>query len=236
MRGSLGRFWLATGAALLGLVATLALGCWQLDRAAQKEAMHAELQSRSALPVMDTAAFLASAEPLAQVYRRVALRGTWLAPHTLFLDNRQMQGKAGFYVVTPLQLEASDRVVLVQRGWVPRNFVDRASLPTVNTPAGTVTVLGHIAPPVAKLYDFGGQELGPIRQNLDHERMAAQLGKPVLAVSIVQGGGAGDGLLRDWSAVGSGVEKNYGYAFQWFALSVLIVVFYVWFQIVRRFT
>jgi cytochrome oxidase assembly protein ShyY1 len=30
-----------------------------------------------------------------------------------------------FYVVTPLLLEGSGAVVLVQRGWAPRNFVDR---------------------------------------------------------------------------------------------------------------
>jgi len=48
-------------------------------------------------------------------------------------------------------------------------------------------------------------------------------------------GDAGDGLLRDWPVVGAGVEKHYGYAFQWFGLCGLIALLYVWFQIVRRF-
>ena len=53
-------------------------------------------------------------------------------------------------------------------------------------------------------------------------------------LSIIQAGAASEGLLRDWPEVASGVEKHYGYAFQWFGLAGLITVLYVWFQIVRR--
>jgi len=35
--------------------------------------------------------------------------------------------------------------------------------------------------------------------------------------------------------VGTGVDKHYGYAFQWFGLCGLMALLYVWFQIVRRF-
>ncbi len=47
-----------------------------------------------------------------------------------------MAGKPGFYVVTPLQLEGRPEAVVVQRGWVPRNFADRTALPKVPSPAG----------------------------------------------------------------------------------------------------
>jgi cytochrome oxidase assembly protein ShyY1 len=40
-----------------------------------------------------------------------------------------------------------------------------------------------------------------------------------------------DALLRDWPQADVGVAKHYGYAFQWFALCILILVLYVWFQI-----
>ena len=48
-------------------------------------------------------------------------------------------------------------------------------------------------------------------------------------------GAASQGLLRDWPQINAGVQKHYGYAFQWFGLSVLVVLLYVWFQLVRRF-
>ncbi len=235
MRNALTRFWLIGAAALAALLLTLALGRWQLDRAAQKEAVQLELQQRSGLAPLDTAGFLALPDALAQVHRPVQLRGTWLPGHTVFLDNRQMQAKPGFYVLTPMQLAQSQAVVLVQRGWVARNFVDRSSVPAIHTPAVEVLVEGRIAPPPSKLYAFGGEERTAIRQNLDMAQFAAELGRPLLAASILQTGAGADGMLRDWPAPASGVEKHYGYAFQWFGLSALIVILYVWFQVVRRF-
>ena len=41
-----------------------------------------------------------------------------------------------------------------------------------------------------------------------------------------------DKLKRDWPSADTGVAKHYGYAFQWFALSALLVTLYVWFQII----
>ena len=54
-------------------------------------------------------------------------------------------------------------------------------------------------------------------------------------VATVTAGSASEGLLRDWPQINAGVQKHYGYAFQWFGLSVLVVLLYVWFQLVRRF-
>ncbi|MES2878816.1 MAG: SURF1 family protein [Pseudomonadota bacterium] len=227
---------LITLAALLAVSGTLALGRWQLSRAAQKEALQAGIEASAALPKLEGQALMTGrADLLAQVHRRVTLRGRWLAPHTVYLDNRQMNNKPGLYVVTPMQLEGGTAVVLVQRGWVARNFMDRTQVPPVATPAGLVELEGRIAPAPSKLYELGGPESGAIRQNLDLARFSAELGRPLLPVSVQQLGASPDGLLRDWPQAGTGVEKHYGYAFQWFALSALIAILYVWFQIVRRF-
>ena len=50
---------------------------------------------------------------------------------------------------------------------------------------------------------------------------------------VVQTGAASDGLQRDWPEAASGVEKHYGYAFQWFGLCTLIGLLLLWFQVVR---
>jgi len=60
------------------------------------------------------------------------------------------------------------------------------------------------------------------------------LAMALLPLVVVQTGGASDGLQRDWAPADSGVDKHYGYAFQWFGLSGLIALLYVWFQFVRR--
>jgi surfeit locus 1 family protein len=54
-----------------------------------------------------------------------------------------------------------------------------------------------------------------------------------MVVSMLQTGVANEGLLRDWAAPNLGVDKHYGYAFQWFGLCALVFVLYIWFQVIR---
>lgn len=224
------RLWLLTLAAVAGIAVTAALAAWQMDRAAQKLALHAAIESRSALPPLPAEALAAGGVDL--MHRQVVLRGTWVGQHTVFLDNRQMHGRPGFFVLTPMRLEGGDRAVLVQRGWVPRNFEVREQLPAVETAHGMVEVRGRIAPSPAKLYELGSAGNGPIRQNLDLGAFAEETGLPLLPFSVQQTGAPSEGLVRDWPRVATGVEKHYGYAFQWGALSALIAILYVWFQFI----
>lgn len=223
-----------TLAALVGVAVTASLGRWQLSRAAEKEALQAAIDTQGRLPALDAQALLAAADPPALLHRQVHLRGLWLAERTVFLDNRQMRGQPGFFVLTPLALENSQTVVLVQRGWVQRNFVDRAALPAIPTPAGIVEIQGLVVPAPSRLYEFAGEDTGTIRQNLDLGAFARETGLPLWQQSVQQTGDDGAGLLREWPVPRTGVEKHYGYAFQWFGLCALLTGLYVWFQFVRR--
>lgn len=242
------RFWLIALAALVGMAITASLGRWQLSRAAEKEALQAALDERGRLPAIDGVSLFASAGPAlpaadtqALVHRAVQLEGRWLPAHTVYLDNRQMQGRPGFFVLTPLQLSApGGGVVLVQRGWAPRNFQDRTQLPLIQTPADAVVrVEGRVAASPSRLYEFQGadsaQGSSRIRQNLDLAAYRTETGLALANLTVLQTGTASEGLQRDWPVVGAGVDKHYGYAFQWFGLCGLIALLYVWFQIVRRF-
>jgi surfeit locus 1 family protein len=223
-------------AALALAAATARLGIWQLDRAAQKAALQAALDSRRDLPPLAAADLARSAADAAgQFHRQVVLEGTWLRESTVYLDNRQMRARPGFFVVTPLRL-GDGSVVLVQRGWQPRDAMDRTRVVEPPTPPGLVTITGRIAPPPARLYDFGGAASGPIRQNLDIEAFAKESGlqlRPFSMLQIETSPPAGDGLLRDWLQPAADVHKHYGYAFQWFALCALTIGLYVWFQLLR---
>jgi surfeit locus 1 family protein len=224
-------------ATLAGVALGMRLGFWQLDRADQKLALQASREQRAREPVLDAASLARSARAAqAQHYRRVVLRGRWLAERTVFLDNRQMDSRVGFFVVTPLALEREPGAVLVQRGWVPRNFDARTVLPQVTTPTGTVTVEGTVAPPPSRLLQFASDRGGPIRQNLDIASFARETGLELLPLSVVQQDGAvavGDGLVRHWPAAATDVQMHYGYAFQWFALAAGIAFLYVWYRFIR---
>jgi surfeit locus 1 family protein len=211
-------------AAVTAAALTARLGVWQLSRASQKELLQSTLE---------------------QHYRRVRLQGEWLQRGTVFLENRQMNGRPGFYVLQALRLASGDAVV-VQRGWAPRDLLDRTRVPQVAVPAGPVEVIGQLAPPPGRLYDFAGPaSTGPVRQNIDLAAYSAELGVSLRPLSVLQSdpvarsgeaasaAASSDGLLRHWPAPALGVGKHHGYAFQWFALCALITGLYVWFQLLR---
>ena len=231
------RWWLVTLAAVAMALLTARLGWWQLDRAAQKLAAQAAVDQRAALPPIEQLALLAGTADAAaaQHHRSLRLSGRWLPVHTVYLDNRQMHGRVGFHVVTPLQL-ADGSALLVQRGWLARDFQERDRVALVPTPEGEVIAAGRIAPPPARLYEFSGAEAGRIRQNLDLDAFARETGLRLRPVSLLLAdspASAGDGLRRDWPAPAAGAAKNHGYAAQWFALSALILALYVWFQLIQ---
>lgn len=223
-------------AALVAAAGTARLGLWQLDRAEQKLQIQARLDERRALPPLqgDALPAVAAEVPAAQD-RAAVVRGRWLAELTVYLDNRQIDGRPGFYPVTPLQL-ADGSALLVQRGWLPRDLRDRTRIAPYTTPAGEVQLEGRIAPQVPRLYEFDAAASGPIRQNLDLDGFARETRLPLRPWVLIQEARAGDppdGLLRQWPAPATGVAKHHGYAFQWFALSALVIGLYVWFQLIR---
>jgi surfeit locus 1 family protein len=223
-------------AAIAGVALASRLGVWQLDRAHQKLALQASLEARSHEPALDAASLARTSDAArAQEHRRVVVHGRWLADRTIFLDNRQMDGKVGFFVVTPLALDASAATVLVERGWAPRNFNSRETLPPVATPASSVGVAGVVAPQPARLFDFGGAASGAIRQNLDIDAFSRETGLALLPLTIVQSdaGATADGLVRHWPRPAADVQKHYGYAAQWFAIAAGIVILYVWHRFIR---
>lgn len=207
------RFWLITLSALLMCGLTASLGAWQLDRAAQKEKLR---EAR------------ANAQP-------IRLSGQWSLADTIYVDNRQMNAKQGFFVVTPLVSSSGD-YVLVERGWIPRDFTDRKKLQAIETPVGTVTIavrrIKTPAPPAGFAKDLNVEY--PIVQFVDLAVIAKNMQAKTYTGMVQQVGETSEGLKRDWYEPASGAEKNYGYAFQWFALCALLAGLYVWFQWIKK--
>ena len=239
-------------AAVAAAAGTARLGLWQLDRAAQKLAYASALAQRQALPELSTGQLARDPAGAAeQQHRRIRLQGRWLDAATVYLDNRQMNGRVGFFVVTPLLLASND-AVLVQRGWLPRAMHDRHLVAAVPAEPGEVRVLGRVAAPPSRLYEFDAAASGPIRQNIDVTAYAREAGVALRPLSVLQAdassagaglaaesaaataaAGAAPSLLRQWPTPVADVSKHHGYAFQWFALSALIMGLYAWFQLIR---
>jgi surfeit locus 1 family protein len=240
--------WVILIAAVISVAITASLGAWQMRRAAYKEQLAASIHKKNEqLPGMNTALNaidLGVFKPEEWLHRRMQLQGRWLHEHTVFLDNRPMQisgsQRVGFYVVTPLALQDSNRVIWVQRGWVQRDFRDRSRLPALLENSELVTVQGRLIAQVSQAYEMknssevsipNAARPSRIWQNLPQVNFASKALLPIALLQTAPDAGQ-DGLQRDWPAADTGVAKHYGYAFQWFALSALFVILYVWFQLI----
>lgn len=90
------------------------LGLWQLERRAEKQALHATQQAALAARPLDMADSLL-ATPAHGV--RVRARGRWDRSAHVLLSGRTHLGAAGVSLVTPLVLANGERI-LVERGWL----------------------------------------------------------------------------------------------------------------------
>lgn len=217
--------WVTTLAAAAGIALTLALANWQLGRAHEKEALAARLAALA----KDAPIALGTSEVNARdiEWRQVIARGRFEPRHGVLIDNRIRRGVAGYHVVMPLDLGNGGRYVLVNRGWIAGS-PDRTRLPEVKTPAGVVEVTGLATIPGRRFLELSATSTaGRVWQNLTLERYREAFSLPLQPVMIQQENLLDDGLAREWDPPNLGVDKHYGYAFQWFALAATIFVFYL---------
>ncbi len=208
----------------------VSLGQWQDRRAGQKIALQQTLNARAADAPLALGPALEA--PGTLDYRRVRVTGQWAAGYPVYLNNRPQDGRAGFYLVMPLRIAGSDSHVLVARGWLPRDSADLGKLPPYATPAGTVTVEGIVKAGVGQIMQLGTPEPvrpGAIVQNIAPAQFAQASGMKLQPFFIEQAGPApaAEGLVRNWPAPSLGVEKHQGYAFQWYALAAMALLFFV---------
>ncbi|GCB06175.1 SURF1 family protein [Ralstonia sp. SET104] len=217
------------GVALIAL--TCSLGRWQLSRAHERIERQARIVALENAPAQRITAQPVMADSV--MYRPVLLRGTFDVAHTVLLENRPHVtngiSQPGFEVLIPLILEgAGGRAALVNRGWLPRDPVDRTRIAPYTTPAGEVQVEGMAVPHASRVFSLGRKEgaddVGQrLRQNIDLDAFSREIGVPLQPFVVEQQSDAQDGLARDWPRADLGADRNYGYAFQWFAMAAAVL-------------
>jgi len=213
-----------TLAAVAGIAIAVALGNWQLGRAQEKRELKARFDALATDPPINVSGVELAAKDVE--LRRVEARGVFEPSHGVFIDNRIYRGVVGYHVVMPLRLEGSNRHVLVNRGWIA-GLATRTALPEVRTPSGAIAVSGVAMVPGSRMVELSGEVMeGPVWQNLTIERYRQARPVSVQPFVIRQDSALEDGLVRDWEAPDFGIDKHYGYAFQWFALALTLLVFY----------
>ena len=211
----------------------VSLGNWQLRRAEEKLALQERFDNRGSGAMLQVPSLPVEVKDVE--FARVSARGEFLPHYTILLDNRVRNGVVGYDVLTPLRIEGGELCVLVNRGWIaagPRRDV----LPKIPTPAGPQSLEGIALVPGGRYFEFGGDSTAgektaaavePVWQHLKFERYAQTTRLALQPFLIRQTSASADGLARVWDRPDRGVDIHRGYAFQWYSLAALILVFYV---------
>lgn len=206
----------------------LTLGQWQTRRAIEKETIASSMFARGEMHTLNT--FEVSADPQQLVFRRASLTGQFVDAWPLYLDNRPMNGVAGFYVLMPFKIAVSGQHVLVVRGWQPRNPANRTQIPVLKTPKGVVKLEGVVRTGVDKVMQLGVRDplkAGAFLQNIEVLELSREMGLTMPNLVLYQTNESFDGLKREWTLPSTGADKHRAYAFQWYALSLMAVIFFV---------
>jgi len=231
---------------LLALVALvcLALGRWQLERAAERRLLAENMQqARQALNV-NLNDSPAATDARVNNWTPASVQGRWRGDLSVLIDNRNLDGRPGLWLATPLMVDEG-RAVLVLRGWFERPLGSQAS-PVVFTSGERQQLEGELVEHVPRLFELFSFSKPPafdlgfkarptamvqadrvdtarlVRvQNVTLEQMAEQSGLVFMPVVLLQKSAAKDGLIRRWPEPSLDADKNTGYALQWFAFAAI---------------
>lgn len=243
------RWWWTTLIVLAGIVLTIRLGFWQLDRNARRQAEIQQVQSMQAMPVLDLNSQPVPGDLASMEYRPVTVTGQYDFEHQVVLRNqvrKRMTGTdPGYALLTPLVME-NGQAVMVHRGWIPLDQNTPESWRQYDQP-GTVTVEGILHPSLTK-GEMGSAlvdpTLAPGETHLDYwnfanlDRLQQQLPYPILDVYVQQApqpsgqAPAGDPQAipyRHLDEPDLDPGDHLGYASTWFIFAGLLLVGYpIW--------
>jgi cytochrome oxidase assembly protein ShyY1 len=212
---------------IVGIVAMINLGFWQLRRLDQRREFNEQVSSRIDLPTEPLDDVLGSTtDPDSVEWRSVEAGGTYAPNEQFVVVNRSQSGRAGDLVVTPLELE-DGRILLVERGFVPLGEESAAA------PSGDVEIVGRLRPSQERrrgqLSDPAEGDLAEV-QRVDIDRLAGQLPGPVVPmyVELVSSTPTEAGPFPEPVEIPELDEgPHLSYAVQWFIFSACVAVGWV---------
>ncbi|MCP4768203.1 MAG: SURF1 family protein [Gammaproteobacteria bacterium] len=219
--------WWSVALTAAGVSLFVALGMWQLERAELKEAIELKFEQRLALPYR---AF-SSIDDLVDIeYRKLILQGRYDNTRSLLVDNQLHRGRAGYYVVTPLQLRDSDHLVLVNRGWVAwgESRDELAPIPDPVSTGGVAGIAYFPSEPALLMGDVEAPTSWPLLvSHIDTEALQARFDGRLLPLVLWLAPEQQGAYVRVWKPVWMRPEKSRAYATQWLAFAVVVLVFFI---------
>jgi len=210
----------------------ISLGLWQLDRAEFKDNLQQSIEQRKSLSVSAISELPSSID--GRRYLPVKFTGEFDVAHSFLLDNRTVKGRVGYHVFTPIKIsdpENNVKSILIARGFVEMGRT-REQLPEVTSPQGEVMIRGLLGlpPPTALVLadNVHQSDSWPVMlQYVDLPELSTMLGYELYDMVIWLNEDEAGLFEYDLPVLNLNSTKNNGYAFQWFAMSLALLIIYI---------
>ena len=217
----------------------IVLGFWQIDRADQKNVLNSNYTDRQqeATIVLDKNNVID--EKLSLLWRKVEFKGSFINKQNIILDNQIFNQIAGFNIITPFKIKGSDSLVLVNRGWHP-NLKNREMLPIINEISGERILQGHIASFPVSGIKLGKNNIETLNsqifrfQRLDAAELNYFFSAKMMPYMIYLDPIIDKELYGNFKLPAPDSQKNYGYAFQWFAFAITLLIIFIRLSMKRK--
>jgi surfeit locus 1 family protein len=223
---------------LISVPLFISLGLWQAGRGAEKEHMARQQEEFSRLPPLRLAA---DAAPFGQHdlrWRKAEAEGHYLDHLHILLDNQLQQGQAGYKVYTAFA--AGDKALIwVERGWIAVGNRDHVPQLSVDSTA-TTRLRGTLVSPPSIGLRLAGETVEMMNPQvmrvgvLDIAQLNQRLGIAAAPLVLQLEEPADPRFTPTHSTPGSGAQKHYGYAFQWFSFAAAVIIIYLVTGLKRR--
>jgi len=204
------------------------LGMWQLDRAEQKRDALLEFESRGLATQVDLNQSIVGDSSALTGYRATAT-GHYSSTNIL-LDNQLHQGRAGYLVYSVFELDGRSQSILINHGWIPAQ-ADRQPAQELKTAIGNMQLEGRLSkPPVMGLRLTGSDSIERLADNswrvqgINFAELSNSLGEDLLLVTLQPEDAVPAGFVRVGTSPANDEARHWGYAFQWFAMAVAVMV------------
>jgi surfeit locus 1 family protein len=208
---------------------TVRLGNWQGERAQYKVDQQTQLDKALAATPLQLADVLSRANTGTELrYRSLSITGAFVADELFYVDNRIVDGKAGYGLLQGFRADSDaevDRTILVDRGWLPASG-DRSVLPAVETPSGKVTIVGRINLPPSRNPGTFDNDGGKRLNYVNITEIAHRLKRGVEPFILEQTSGPGFSSIER-PLPGANFEKNRGYQLQWYGFAGLSIIIFL---------
>ena len=221
---------LVVGAALV--VQLAGLGVWQVTRGLEKRANEAAFSSVTGFSAWQDGMQI-------RPFQRLKATGRYDGERQFLLENIIINGRNGYYVITPFQDTDDEPPLLINRGWIEQASGGVAT-GALDVPEDRLTVRGRAgALPRAgfKMGEAVSADPSWPRTAVypDYDEVAAALGQAVQPFVLLLDEAESHGFERNWAPAGFGPTKHFGYALQWFAMSAVLLGLLVWNHRKKRF-